>query len=53
MITKVLNIKNKDALNGTTAVNMLALLHGANILRVHDVQEEAQCIKIFEAYEQV
>lgn len=50
MITKVLNIKNKEALNGTTAVNMLALINGANILRVHDVKEAMECVKIFQAY---
>ncbi|MGI9527943.1 MAG: dihydropteroate synthase [Weeksellaceae bacterium] len=52
MVTKVLNIKNKEALNGTTALHMLALIHGANILRVHDVTEAIECIKIFEAYKQ-
>lgn len=50
MITKVLNIKTKEALNGTTAVHILALMNGAHILRVHDVKEAAETIKIYQAY---
>ncbi len=46
MITKVLNIKNEDALNGTTALNTIALLNGASILRVHDVKEAVEAIKL-------
>ncbi len=36
-----------DALNGTTALNTIALTHGANILRVHDVKEAVEAVKIF------
>ncbi|MDY2806050.1 MAG: dihydropteroate synthase, partial [Prevotella sp.] len=36
-----------DALNGTTAVNMLALEHGADILRVHDVKEAVEAVMIY------
>lgn len=50
MITKVLNIKAADALNGTTALNTLALLNGALILRVHDVKEAAEVVRLVEAY---
>ena len=50
MICKVLGVNPDKALNGTTAVNMLALLNGAQILRVHDVKEAGEAIKIFEAY---
>jgi dihydropteroate synthase len=50
MITKVLNIKAADALNGTTALNTLALLNGAHILRVHDVKEAAEVVRLVEAY---
>ena len=46
MITKLLNIKNADALNGTTVLNTLALLNGANILRVHDVKEAKEAIRL-------
>lgn len=46
MITKVLNIKNEDALNGTTALNTIALVNGASILRVHDVKEAVQTINL-------
>ncbi|HNR19976.1 MAG TPA: dihydropteroate synthase [Bacteroidia bacterium] len=48
MINKVLGIKPEDALNGTTALNMLALNNGAKILRVHDVKEAKECVKLFE-----
>jgi dihydropteroate synthase len=48
MINKVLGISQKEALNGTTAVNMIALLKGALLLRVHDIKEAVQTIRIFE-----
>ncbi|WP_375578390.1 dihydropteroate synthase [Marivirga tractuosa] len=47
MIYKLLGSEPKDALNGTTALNMVALLNGANILRVHDVKEAAETVKLF------
>lgn len=47
MIYKSLDISAKDALNGTTALNMAALMNGANILRVHDVLEAKQCVTLF------
>lgn len=50
MINKVLRTKPENALNGTTAVNTIALLNGANILRVHDVREAVQAVKIVEFY---
>lgn len=53
MICKTLGVNPKDALNGTTAVNMLVLQHGAKILRVHDVKEAKECIKIFDSYQSV
>ncbi|MBV9963579.1 MAG: dihydropteroate synthase [Parafilimonas sp.] len=49
-IYKTLNITADDALNGTTVLNTIALLNGANILRVHDVKEAAQAIELIEAY---
>ena len=36
-----------DALNGTTALNTIALTKGANILRVHDVKEAVEAIQIY------
>ncbi|WP_067032603.1 dihydropteroate synthase [Allomuricauda sp. CP2A] len=49
MIYKVLNSSPKEALNGTTALHTVALLKGANILRVHDVKEAVECVKLVEA----
>lgn len=48
MIYKLLNIAPEGALNGTTALNMIALQNGADILRVHDVKEAMECIRLFE-----
>ena len=48
MITKVLNNKSADALNGTSILNTAALLKGTSILRVHDVKEAMECIKLIE-----
>ncbi|RZK42251.1 MAG: dihydropteroate synthase [Pedobacter sp.] len=46
MITKALNITTNEALNGTTVLNTIALMKGASILRVHDVKEAVECIKL-------
>ena len=46
MIQKVLNVPASDALNGTTALHMIALKKGAKILRVHDVKEAVECVKL-------
>lgn len=48
MIHKVLNCTPADALNGTTSLNTLLLLKGANILRVHDSKEACEVVKIVE-----
>ena len=50
MLTKVLGIDATGALNATTAANMLALMGGASILRVHDVKEAVQTISIYKKY---
>jgi len=50
MIYTLLDTDAEGALNGTTAANMLALLGGASILRVHDVKEAFQTIEIYKAY---
>ncbi len=46
MIYKTLENSAMEALNGTTALNTIALQNGANILRVHDVKEAVECIKL-------
>ena len=45
-IYKTLNINPEDALNGTTVLNTISLLKGAHILRVHDVKEAVQAVKL-------
>lgn len=50
MIYKTLGTTANDALNGTTVVNTMALLNGASILRVHDVKEAVETVKLFEIY---
>ncbi len=50
MITKPLNIKPIDALNGTTVLNTLALQNGASILRVHDVKAAKETVDLFKLY---
>lgn len=50
MIYKELGKSQEDSLNGTTALNMIALLNGADILRVHDVIQAAETIRLYEAY---
>lgn len=49
-IYKTLKITAEDSLNGTTVLNTLALQNGASILRVHDVKEAKEVIKLMEAY---
>lgn len=49
MINRVLGTKPEDALNGTTALHAMALMNGAQILRVHDVEEAVQVVKLYEA----
>jgi dihydropteroate synthase len=46
MICKALRVSPEHALNGTTALNMVALQQGANILRVHDVKEAMEVVKM-------
>lgn len=49
-VYKTLGVTANEALNGTTALHMIALQHGAAILRAHDVQEAVEAIKLFNAY---
>jgi dihydropteroate synthase len=48
MIWKTLDINPDEALNGTTVLNAIALLKGADILRVHDVREAVQAVRLIE-----
>lgn len=50
MIYKTLETEAEFALNGTTALNSIALLKGANILRVHDVKEAVECVKLHQEF---
>ena len=49
MIFKKFGCTPDEALNGTTALNIIALMKGAHILRVHDVREAVECVKIVES----
>ena len=49
MIYKLLQTNPEQALNGTTVLHTIALLKGASILRVHDVREAVECVKIMAA----
>jgi len=52
MICKVLEVDPHDALNGTSVVNTLALMGGANILRVHDVKSAVETLKLHAKFNQ-
>jgi len=47
MITKILGIKNDEALNGTSVLNTIGLMNGASILRVHDVKQAKEAVKLY------
>ena len=47
MITRVLGNTAADALNGTTALNTMALMKGASVLRVHDVRQAVECVELY------
>lgn len=49
MIYKTLETSAEFALNGTTVLNTIALQKGAKILRVHDVKEAVECVKLYES----
>lgn len=50
MIYKTLDTTPQEVLNGTTVLNTLALLQKASILRVHDVKEAVECVKLVEKF---
>jgi dihydropteroate synthase len=49
MIQKIIHATAEKSLNGSTVLHTIALLNGANILRVHDVKEAMECINLVEA----
>jgi dihydropteroate synthase len=49
MVNKILNVKPEDALNGSTVLHTIALLKGVDILRVHDVKEAVEVVKLVTA----
>ncbi len=49
-IYKTLGTTAEEALNGTTVLNTIGLMNGASILRVHDVKEAVEAIKLFDSY---
>ncbi|TRX36038.1 dihydropteroate synthase [Flavobacterium sp. ZT3R18] len=51
MIYKTLEVNAEMALNGTTVLNTIALTKGAKILRVHDVKEAVECVRLFNKME--
>ena len=51
MIYKTLHTSANQALNGTTALHMVALQNGAKLLRVHDVKEAMECIQLYDAFQ--
>jgi len=53
MIYKPLNIGAEFALNGTTVINTIAIQNGANILRVHDVKEAVEAVKLLNFYQDI
>jgi dihydropteroate synthase len=52
-VYKTLGISPEEALNGTTVLNTMALMNGATILRVHDVKEAKEAVKLWEAMNSV
>ena len=52
-IYKTLGTTAENALNGTTVLNTIALMNGASILRVHDVKEAVEAVKLVNAYNQL
>jgi dihydropteroate synthase len=50
LIYKRLAVQVSEALNGTTVLNTLALTKGASVLRVHDVKEAVETVKLFKLY---
>ncbi len=52
MIQNVVQRPAEECLNGTTILNTLALQNGASILRVHDVKEAVECVRLWSFYKE-
>ncbi len=50
MIHQLLNLSPGNSLNATTVLNTLALENGASILRVHDIREAVESVRLFSYY---
>ncbi len=50
LINRTIGVKSAEALNGTTVLHTMGLMNGATILRVHDVKEAVEAVKLSEAY---
>ena len=50
MIGKVVNVEPEFRVSGTLALNTIAILNGASIIRVHDIKENFQAIKVIQKY---
>jgi dihydropteroate synthase len=48
-VYKTLGVSADEALNGTSVLNTIGLMNGASILRVHDVKEAKEAVKLFSA----
>jgi dihydropteroate synthase len=53
MVWQTLGISPNDALNGTSVLNTIALLNGADIIRVHDVLEAKQVVDLVSKYKEI
>ncbi|WP_185851506.1 dihydropteroate synthase [Blattabacterium cuenoti] len=53
MIQNILKISSKESLNATSIIHTLSLLKGVKLLRVHDVKEAVECIKLVQYYEEI
>ena len=49
MIYKLMGLTPEESLNGTTVLNTISLMKGAHILRVHDVKQAVECVRMMEA----
>ena len=50
MIYRCLGLAPEESLNGTSVLNTISLMNGASILRVHDVREAKECVRLFDQY---
>ncbi len=53
MLNSLLKISHEDSLNATSIIHTIALLNGSKLLRVHDVKEAMECIKLVQYYKDI